>query len=135
MNNQRPHAPSSRARRFTSDRRTPEVPRDIAGLVWYRPTATLEVDRDKRDVILCTMYLGDWDQWKWILKIYGANEVTGMFIRDQETNRMIPPAAARLWSIILGVPESRGPQRVRCSESIQAGAHSSMPERLTPESD
>jgi len=78
-----------------------KVPKWFQKLYWWGNSAKIDVQNNQRVVVAQIINRGNWDQWKWLAKTYGKNELREML-------RSIPasefrPGALKLISLLLGI--------------------------------
>ncbi len=52
-----------------------KLPKNFKYLLWSYNFSKIDLERDKKRIIINTINYGDWEHWRWILKYYGAKKL------------------------------------------------------------
>jgi hypothetical protein len=77
------------------------LPEFFSPLLWAYDFSSIDVERDKRRIIINTINYGQWKHWQWIVSYYGDKEIK-QFIENTPISEF-RPRALKLISILLGV--------------------------------
>lgn len=80
------------------------LPEEIRPLFWSYNFNKLDGESDKRLVIKQVINYGSWDQWRWLSKTYGRDEIRTL-IESTPTSE-IRPGALKLISLLLSAKKS-----------------------------
>lgn len=58
-----------------SKRKKTKLPEDFKPLLWGYDFNLMDTEEDKRVIIVNTINYGDLEQWKWLAKIYGKDQL------------------------------------------------------------
>ena len=77
------------------------LPESFLPLLWSYDFSFIDVERDRKRIIINTINYGQWKHWKWIVSYYGNKEVK-QFIENTPMSEF-RPGALKLASILLGI--------------------------------
>jgi len=77
------------------------LPEFFSPLLWSYDFSSIDLERDKKRIIINTINYGRWKHWQWIVSHYGNKEVK-QFIENTPMSEF-RPGALKLASILLGI--------------------------------
>lgn len=81
----------------------PALPDFFRPLLWSYDFSAVDIERDKKTIVINTINYGDLTHWRWIIKQYGRDEVRRMLMTVSATE--IKPRARRLAAILFSIDE------------------------------
>ncbi len=78
-----------------------KLPEFFLPLLWSYGFSSIDVERDKRRIIINTINYGQWRHWQWIVNYYGRENIK-QFIENTPISEF-RSRALRLISILLGI--------------------------------
>lgn len=70
-------------------------------LFWSYNFSSIDLERDKKRIIIQTVNYGQWKHWIWMIKFYGKKEVKEIIKGTPKTEFRAP--ALKLISLLLGI--------------------------------
>jgi hypothetical protein len=61
------------------------LPDFFASILWSYDFSALDIEKNKKTIILQTINYGKWEHWKWIAKRYGVSEVAKVLSSARDT--------------------------------------------------
>ena len=77
------------------------LPEFFLPLLWAYDFALIDLERDKKRIIINTINYGQWKHWQWIVNYYGEESIK-QFIEDTPVSEF-RPRALKLASILLEI--------------------------------
>ena len=77
------------------------MPLFFKSLFWSYNFSNLDLDRDKKRVIINAVNFGKWKHWLWLIDFYGKNRIKKIIEETPETEVREP--ALKLISLLLGI--------------------------------
>lgn len=62
-----------------------KLPSSFEPLFWSQDYGKLDLDLDKKTIIINTINYGDLDQWRWIKTFYGENVIKEVLMKSPHT--------------------------------------------------
>lgn len=62
-----------------------KLPRSFEPLFWSQDYEKLDLDLDKKTIIINTVNYGDLDQWRWIKTLYGEEIIKDVLMKSPHT--------------------------------------------------
>lgn len=62
-----------------------KLPSSFHSLFWSQDYEKLDLDLDKKTIIINTINYGDLDQWKWVKTFYGENLIKDILMKSPHT--------------------------------------------------
>ena len=87
---------------------TNTIPENIKPLVWYVNSRSLDVNKDKNDIILNVVNEGTMEQWRWLANTYGKDEIKS--ILQQRLATELHPESRNLAEILFDVKQYHAPR-------------------------
>lgn len=87
------------------DTKTPEritLPSSFRQLLWSFDFPSIDPIAAQKEIILQTVNYGTWEQWRWIARTYGKDEVARTIAELPESS--FRPQALRLARVVFNVP-------------------------------
>ncbi|MCD6147820.1 hypothetical protein J7J18_00400 [bacterium] len=81
--------------------KTPKLPLFFKPLLWAYDFSSIDIEKDKKRIIVNTINYGQWKHWQWIVKNYGRKEVK-QIIQNTPISEF-RPSVLKLVSILLGI--------------------------------
>lgn len=78
-----------------------KVPRWFQKLYWWGNSSKIDVELNQRVVIAQTINRGNWDQWKWLVQIYGRDRLREIISNIPASE--FRPGALKLILLLLGI--------------------------------
>ena len=82
-----------------------KLPAFFKPLLWSFRWEDLNIQDDKEDIIINTVNEGTLRHWRWIIKIYGKNEIRRILTKRLTSE--FHPESRNLAKIIFGIPSFR----------------------------
>ena len=82
-----------------------QPPDDFRPLLWSLKWEDIDIVEDKEDIIINTINEGSLDQWRWLLRTYGAETVRRVLGRRLATE--LHPESRNLAKIMFSIPHFR----------------------------
>jgi len=79
------------------------LPEFFSPLLWSYDFSSIDVERDKRRIVINTINYGQWKHWQWIVNYYGEENIK-QFIENTPISEF-RPRALKLISILLGIKD------------------------------
>ena len=77
------------------------LPENLSSILWSYDLGKLDLEKNRRVILVSVINYGDWNQWRWLIKTYGSTVVR------EELKKMSPtafrPGALKLISLLLKV--------------------------------
>lgn len=91
------------------------LPETFKSLLWSYDFLTLDVEKDKKTIVVNTINYGDWGHWRWIARFYGKETIRRllMTIPASEFRPRVRILAGLLFSIKVFNHAPRGAHRTR----------------------
>lgn len=77
------------------------LPSNLKPIFWSYNFAALEPEKDKQRIIINIINYGKWEDWQWLLKQYGKEELKGTIERTPVTE--FRKQALKLISLLLSI--------------------------------
>lgn len=77
------------------------LPQFFSPLLWAYDFSSIDLERDKKRIIINTINYGQWKHWQWIVSYYGMEEVRQII--ENTPISEFRPRALKLASILLGI--------------------------------
>ena len=78
-----------------------KIPSFFKPLFWSYKFSSIDLQKNKRTIIINTINHGGWDHWLWVLKFYGKENVKNIIEEIPQTEFRAP--ALKLISLLLGI--------------------------------
>ena len=104
---------------------TNTIPENIKPLVWYVNSRSLDVNKDKNDIILNVVNEGTMEQWRWLANTYGKDEIKS--ILQQRLATELHPESRNLAEILFDVMQDLDPKD---STTVLVGEKKKLPKKL-----
>jgi len=101
------------------NQRTRNIPPWFQKFYWWGDASKVDVERDKKTIIVQLINYGGWNEWKWLVSIYGRGAL-GKTIREIPASEF-RSGALKLISLLLGVKQMKYASR---SDYIKAKRNS-----------
>lgn len=62
-----------------------KLPKSFEPLFWSQDYEKLDLDLDKKTIIINTINYGDLDQWKWVKTFYGEEIIKDILMKSPDT--------------------------------------------------
>ena len=62
-----------------------KLPKSFEPLFWSQDYEQLDLDLDKKTIIVNTINYGDLDQWKWVKTFYGEEIIKDLLMKSPDT--------------------------------------------------
>lgn len=82
-----------------------KLPEMFRPLLWWLDWEALEVEEDKEDIILAAVNNGQLDHWRWLIKVYGKEEIRRVLETRLVTE--VYPESLNLARLVFGVNKLR----------------------------
>lgn len=90
-------------------RRQNKLPESFRPLLWYARWDEIDIDEDKDDIIMAALNEGTLEQWKWLIRAYGKEEIRRVLQHHLKTE--FHPESASLAKLVFGLSEFRHARR------------------------
>jgi len=77
------------------------LPQNLKPLFWSYDFDKLGLERNKKLIIVQIINYGNWEEWQWLIKNYGVNEVKKCI--SEIAGSEFRPEALRLASLLIGI--------------------------------
>ena len=71
-------------------------------LLWFLEWDKIDINEDKKDIIVNTVNEGSLKQWRWIIKTYGKNDIRKVLKKRLATE--FHPESLRLAQVVFSLP-------------------------------
>ena len=78
-----------------------KIPSFFKPLFWSYKFSSIDLQKNKRTIIINTINYGQWEHWIWVLKFYGKENVKKFIEEIPQTEFRVP--ALKLISLLLGI--------------------------------
>lgn len=78
-------------------------------LLWFLDWDKIDINEDKKDIIVSTINEGTLKQWNWIIKTYGKNEIRNILTKRLATE--FHPESLHLARIVFSLPNLKYARR------------------------
>ena len=78
-----------------------KIPEGLRSLFWSFNFETLDLDKDKRLVIIQVINYGSWSQWRWLVDVYGKETLRAEMLNIPASE--FRPGALKLASLLLSL--------------------------------
>lgn len=85
------------------------LPESFKPLLWSYDAQKLDIEKDKRRIIINLINYGDLKHWRWLIEAYSAKEV-GQIIETTLSSEF-RPGALKLISLLLGISKHNNAYR------------------------
>lgn len=86
------------------------IPSIFLPLFWSHPFDEVDIERDKKTLLVQALNYGDLIHWKWLVQTYGRTQVRRMIKNLRPTE--LRPSVVHLVSLLLGAqPSQHAPRR------------------------
>lgn len=85
--------------------REKRLPKDFEHLFWYCDFSKLDLEKNKKEIMIQTINYGNWEDWQWLFRYYGIK-------KSKEIIKNIPRStfrkrAFKLISLLLNIREMK----------------------------
>lgn len=87
-----------------------KIPKSFRPLLWYLRWDDLDVQEDKNDIILNVVNDGTIDQWRWLVKMYGKEQIRNVL--EQRLRTEFHPGSRNLAEVLFGVTNYHAPRGI-----------------------
>lgn len=94
-------------------------------LLWFLDWDHVDINEDKKDIIVNTVNEGTLQQWRWIIKTYGKNEIRNILTKRLATE--FHPESLRLAQVVFSIPPLKYARR---SSKIKHRGGISRPDKI-----
>ena len=84
------------------------IPEDIKPLLWYLKRNSLDVEKDKHDIIMNIVNEGTMQQWRWLVDAYGKEEIRRVL--EQRLATEFHPESRHLAELLFDVKQFHAPR-------------------------
>lgn len=78
-----------------------KIPKDIKPLLWSYKFSKIDPIKNKQIIIISIINYGNWEQWKWLIKIYGKQNLKKIIVNIPKSAFFERPV--ELISLLLGI--------------------------------
>jgi len=99
--------------------KNPKLPAFFEPLFWSYNFSAMDMEKNKKRIIVNTINYGKWKHWVWIVRFYGKNKLKKLIEETPRTEFRAP--ALELISLLLGIKKMKYASR---SDYIQSQSNS-----------
>ena len=78
-----------------------KLPKNFKPLLWSYKFSEIDLEKDKRTIIVNTINYGNWEQWGWIVTNYGRGYIKRFLVNTPKSQFFNRPL--NLISLLLGI--------------------------------
>ncbi|HLB95420.1 MAG TPA: hypothetical protein VJK26_00755 [Patescibacteria group bacterium] len=67
---------------MNKEKKLPEIPKSLQGILWSVNVARLDLERDKNYIIHQVLAYGNLEQIRWLFQVYGRQGVKDVFMKE-----------------------------------------------------
>jgi len=82
-----------------------KLPNSFKPLLWSFKWDAIDIEEDKEDIIVNVINEGTLDHWRWVIKIYGKDEIKRVLMSRLSSE--FHPESRNLAEVIFGIPYFR----------------------------
>lgn len=82
------------------------LPDFFKSIFWDCDFSSLDLDKNKRTIVVRTLNHGEWKHWKWVVNFYGKEELKDFIINNIPESEIRKPAL-NLISLLLGINQMK----------------------------